>query len=496
MAEPNKVLFAGFVGDSYKSRAERFNASETINLYPEMNEAALSQGKLDQVAALISVPGKVHCWDSGVTDAAVRGMWQPSNTPNTAFVVVGSNVFKFSSSKDENGFYNDVTLCAGQLLSSSGPVCIADNGIEVVIVDGQYGYWVPISGTTLTQITDGHFYPASTVDYLDGFFVFNRTGTTECFYSNLNSVTFPTLNTFKKVSSSDNVVGIKVNVGQIYLFGEKNTEVWYDAGGELTPFARAPGKYIPFGCTSPLSIQNLNGTVIWLGRSAEGAGVVYMLQGDAAVRVSTHAIEYAIQSEQGDLSNAWAYTEQIDGHMFYCLQIPGLTKTWVYDMLRPAWHARQTLRDGVPGRDRAGFHMFFNGEHVVGDDTEGKLLTLSFDTYTDGEYPLARIRQTPHVANLLDRVFYHLLEVDFRFGVGLNDGYGSDPVAVLNISDDGGLTFGNDIPKPMGRMGNYKARAQWWRLGYATDRVFRITVTDPVKVQIMSASIATTLGTS
>lgn len=491
-----KTMFQGFIGDSYKSRAERFNASETINMYPEMNEAAMSQAKLSQVAALISVPGKVECWDSQIADRGVRGMWQPSNTPNISFVVIGSNVFKITSGTDENGNFDDTVLCAGQLMTDSGPVSMADNGLQVVIVDGEYGYWVAISDTTVTRIVDGHFYPADTVDFLDGYFVFNRAGTTECFYSNINAVTFPTLNTFKKVSSSDNVVGVKVNVGQIYLFGEKNTEVWWNAGGSITPFARVSGKYIPFGCVAPQTIQNLNGTILWLGRSAEGAGVVYMLQQDVATRVSTHAIEFSIQQAGSDLSGAWAYTQQIDGHMFYCLQIPGLDKTWVFDALRPAWHARQTLRDGVPSRDRAGHHMFFDGRHIVGDDQTGKLFALSFDVYKDGEYPLARIRQTPHVANNLDRVYYHLLEVDFRFGVGLEDGYGSDPMAILNISDDGGLTFGPDIPTPIGKVGQYTTRAQWWRLGMSADRVFRVTVSDPVKVQMMSATLSTTIGDS
>lgn len=491
-----KVPYQGFVGDAYVSRSDRFNASETINMYPEMNEASLSQAKLDQVATLISVPGKTLRWDSLLAGRPVRGVWQPSNSPSVAFVVIGSNVYKLAAGVGPDGLFISHTLLAGQLLTSSGQVCISDNGIQVVIVDGTYGYWCDIGGTTVTQITDGHFYPASTVDYLDGYFIFNRSGTTECFFSNINAITFPSLNTFKKVSSSDNVIGIKVNVGQIYLFGEKNTEVWYDAGGSPTPFARVNGKYIPFGCVAPLSIQVLNGTIIWLGRAANGAGVVYTLQNDVATRISTHAVEYNIQQAGADLADAVAYTQQIDGHPFYVLQIPGLDKTWVYDLLRPAWHTRQTIRDGVAGPDRAINHMYFNGEHIVGDDTDGKLFALDFEDYKDGEFPLARIRQAPHIANNLDRVFYHLLEVDFRFGVGRDTGYGSDPVAVLNISDDGGLTWGPDLQMSIGKMGEYLTRAQWWGLGYSTDRIFRVTCSDPVKVDMLSAMLSITTGES
>jgi hypothetical protein len=497
MANSIKGPYVGWVGDAYTARSERFNASQTINMYPEKNDAALSPAKESQIAVLMSVPGKTLRWDSQL-NTGVRGLWQPSNSPNVAFAVIGSSLYRITSGVDpETGLYFGVTLVAGQLITSSGQVSIADNGQQVVIVDGTYGYWVDIGGSTLTQITDGHFYPASSVDFIDGYFVFNRSGTTQCFYSDLYSVAFPTLNLFAKTSSSDNVVGLKVNVGQIYLFGEKNTEVWFNAGGAVTPFSRVSGKFIPFGCVASHTIKNLNGTIIWLGRDNQGSGMVYTLNGDVATRISTHAVEFSLQEAGADLSASTAYTQQIDGHMFYCLQVPGLGKTWCFDMTEPAWHVRQTNRNGVTSNDRAINHMFFNGEHIVGDDQTGQLFVLDFETYTDGEYPLVRTRQAPHVSKQLDRNFFNMLEVDFKFGVGTNgEGYGTNPVAVLNISDDGGLTFGPDISVELGKIGQYLVRAQWWRLGYSADRVFRVSVSDPVSVQMLSAQLIITPGNS
>lgn len=482
-----KIPYEAFVGDSAKMRSSRFNDSRTINMYLEANES-VSPAKGKQPAVLLSVPGKTLRFDSGIS-SGVRGMWQPSSNPGVAFVVIGNVVFKIAPGTDAGGLFNSTILMSGTLNSSTGQVSISDNGLQVFMVDGQDGYWWDIGGDTVNLVTDVHFHPASTVDYLDGRFVFNHVGTTECFFSDINAVTFSELNTFRKTSSSDNVIGIKVNVGQIYLFGEKNTEVWYNQGSTesvFLPYARVQGKYIPFGCCAPLTIQTLNGTIVWLGKSIDGKGVVYTLDADNPTRVSTHAVEFDIQRVT-DLSQAHAYTQQIDGHMFYCLQIPELDKTWCFDLLKPNWHERQTCRDGFFGRDRANNHMLFNGEHIVGDDQTGKLFVLDFDTYTDGEYPLVRIRQAPHLVNELDRVRYNKLEVDFMFGVGTPTEFSANPVAVLNISDDGGMTFGPDLEVSIGAIGDYQVRAQWWQLGMSTDRVFRVTISDPVNVQMLSA---------
>lgn len=482
------VNFKGLVGDSYRARSGRFNASKTVNLYPEMGDASLSPNKLDQVAVLMSVPGKTGVFTAD-SEVPCRGLWQPSNSPSVLYGVFGSTVYQFVEDS------NDVlvgTALTGALITTEGQVSIADNGLQVCLVDGQYGYFWGIGGNTVTQLVSANFYPADTVDYLDGYLLFNRSGTTECFFSDINAVTFSSLNTFKKVSSSDNVIGLKVNVGQIYLFGEKNTEVWQNVGGAITPFQRVPGKYIPFGCVSPGTIKTLNGTIIWLGRSLDGTGIVYSLQQDVATRVSTHAVEFALQ-QSTELSKSFAYTQQIDGHLFWNLQVPDLPETWCLDNLRPAWHTRQSNRDGVMGLDRAYNHALFKDKHIVGGD-DGKLYRLDYETYTDGDAPLVRIRRAPHLANALDRVFHNLLEIDFRFGVGLENG--EVPNAVLRISDDGGLNFGPDIPTSLGQVGDYLQKARWYRLGYSYDRVYEVYVSDPVRVEILSAKIEAETGDS
>jgi Neuraminidase (sialidase) len=72
----------------------------------------------------------------------------------------------------------------------------------------------------------------------------------------------------------------------------------------------------------------------------------------------------------------------------------------------------------------------------------------------------------------------------------------SQPQVMLEISNDGGKTWGNPLLASMGAVGEYKARARWQRLGYSRDRVFRVTVTAGVKVAMLSAFIGVEPGTS
>jgi hypothetical protein len=158
------------------------------------------------------------------------------------------------------------------------------------------------------------------------------------------------------------------------------------------------------------------------------------------------------------------------------------------------WHERQSTVNGITGRHLAQTHCVLNDIHIVGDYRNGNIYELDLDTYTDNNDMILRIRQSPHVSESLYTLFYMLFEVDFQFGVGLvndqtNPANAVDPQAVLEISRDGGQTWGIPMPASIGKIGRWLTRARWQRLGRGRDIVFRVTVSDPVKVQMLSAMI-------
>jgi hypothetical protein len=67
------------------------------------------------------------------------------------------------------------------------------------------------------------------------------------------------------------------------------------------------------------------------------------------------------------------------------------------------------------------------------------------------------------------------------------------PQAMLQWSDDGGFTWSAERWEDIGKIGEYYTRMHWHRLGASRNRVFRMTISDPVK-RVLIASHATIEG--
>jgi hypothetical protein len=65
---------------------------------------------------------------------------------------------------------------------------------------------------------------------------------------------------------------------------------------------------------------------------------------------------------------------------------------------------------------------------------------------------------------------------------------GADPKIMLEISNDGGASFGHEIWMSAGRVGKRLTRVRKNKLGWSRDRVYRISMSDPVKWIITGAT--------
>ena len=481
MERLNKSPFP-FLGPSYQSRSRTFDSQRCVNLYPEVSAMG---GKNGEQMALYSTPGLELAQTLGL--GPNRGS-HVTASGSVGFVVSGNEVYQITSA---NGTPQVVT---GNLLTSAGRVSIADNGSHVLIVDGTYGYTIDLSTPTpaLTQIVDPNFYPADTVDYLGGYFVLDKKGTSFFYFSEIDSIDFPPLNEASALASTDNVVAVKVLNNQLFVFGTRTIEVWTQTGSSASaPFDRQTA--FNTGIAAPFSLVLLANTVLWLGANEQGDGIVLSMENNSPTRVSTHAIEHLLQL-QGDLSSCTAFGYQEDGHYFYVLNVPSASTSYVYDLSTQLWHERQsTLPDGSQGRHRAETHIFLNGKHILGDYQDGRIYTYSYSQLTDDGALIRRLRQCPHLAAGVQNIFVNTLEIDIQPGVGTLT---INPRLVLQISRDGGFTWGNPIYASMGKQGQYRWRARWQRLGYGRDLVFRVWCDDPVNVVFLSAWLNTEVGSA
>lgn len=467
------------VGPSYQDRSLNFDAQRSINLYPVKSET----GDSKNVVGLAGTPGlSLFCT---LPTNINRGSHEALGR---AFEIFGNALYELYA----DGSY----VMRGTLLTDTGYVSLADNGQQLCIVDGPNGYIFDGSTNVFTQITDPYFIGASTVDFIDGYFMFSKPGSAIYYISALyNGLTGDPLDFASAEGSPDGLVGL-INVHQqVWLFGTGSVEIVYNSGAADFPFQRIQGTYIEYGCAAPASIAKTANTVFWLGKDEYGQGVVWMAQGYQPQRISTYAIEYAIQ-QLANISDATAYTYQEDGHYFYVLNFSFSNSTFVYDIGLNLWHERAAFSNGFYTRNRPQTHIFAFNRHLVGDYQNGNVYVQSLNNYSDNGSVIRRLRTCQHLADDLEYIYYSKLQVDMETGVGLDGANQIEPQVMLSWSDDGGHVYTPERWASFGKIGAYRVRALWRRLGRSRDRVFRLAITSMSKVFIIAGHIDTEKGSN
>lgn len=467
-----------FVGGSYRTRSSFVDASETINLYPEISNKS---GTSKAIAALYGTPG-LKLWKN-FAGGAVRGMHRFTST--LSVIIVGTNVYTVTNL--------GVSTQVGTIDTNTTPANMDDNGTVIMIVTGKFGYFLNMTTLILTPIVGDTFTGADTVQFIDGYFCFNKPSTGEFQITGLYSTNIDALDFATAEGSPDNLLSVLVDHREIWLFGEVTTEVWFNTGSTDFPFARIEGAFIEQGTAAKFSPVKMDNTVYWLGADKLGQAIVQKAVGYTPQRVSTHALEFAIASYPR-IDDAIGYAYQQEGHNFYMLSFPSANVTWCYDSATEEWHKRawRNPADASLNRHRSQNHMAFAGMNLVGDWQNGNVYQLDLNTYTDNGDILPAIRVTPY--NYADGrwMFFSRIYIDMEVGVGLPDN--SDPSIMLDWSDDGGNTYGNEIIASAGQLGNRRLRQTFNRLGKSQMRVWKVTMTDPVKRAFIGADMVYKVG--
>jgi len=341
--------------------------------------------------------------------------------------------------------------------------------------------------------TDGAFTGATSVDIVDNYFVYNNPDTQQFGASAVLSPISSSVSFGSKDGAPDDLVSLIVDHREIYLLGEVSSEVWIDAGTSPFPFQRIPGTSTQHGIAAKKSLARLGNSFAYLSRNIRGQAQIVQMNGYVPTRISTHAVENSLTNQT--VSDAVAWTYQLEGHEVYVISFPSIQLTWCYDVASQMWHKwLYTNNLGQYERARGNCCAQFQGLVLVGDYSNGKLYKLDKDNYTDDGQQVRRLRRAPHLVADFQRQYFDELQIQFQPGVGLSTGQGDNPQAMLKWSDDGGSTWSNEHWVTIGAIGRYANRAIWRRLGWARDRVFEVAISDPVKAVIVSANLKASAG--
>jgi hypothetical protein len=457
------------VGPSNAGITPKVESQRSINWYPVKPE------REGEKPHLRGRPGlALHCT---LPKTPIRGIL---STDDRVFIVAGSSIYEVYA----GGTY----LEWGTIDSIEGGVTLAVLLTTVVIGDGSGYYALDLVAGTVAAIPDA---PRGRFCRFFNQRILYQGENGQVFYSELNDPTdIPGLNFFTAEALPDEIVAITTSEEQVLLHGVDSTEAWYDSGDVDNPFQRIQGGVVYSGCGFPNTALRLDNSAWWVEKDKDGAGIVRRTQGSTPIRISTSAIERFIETA----TNLSAHSYQEEGHTFYVLNADEGTR--VYDIKTQEWHERAWLNrnTGEQERARPEHHAFAFGEHIVTDYESGKVYLQSLEYLSDAGQEIRRTRISGHTHEDGRQLIIDELYIDFATGVGLDGtAQGTDPQVMLRVSKDG-TSFGQERWASLGKIGEYKRRVRFHRLGKGTDFTFEISVSDPVVSAMMNGDIVVRPG--
>jgi hypothetical protein len=470
----------GFVGGAGTASTLVGAGEDTVNLYVER----LPKDATNE-AALLPTPG-FRYWGMATTDVGTRAMVSIAN--NRLFAVIGAGLWEF----DVNG---NATR-RGTVSLDANPAQLAYNGVvggQMAIASGGNIFSYDLTTNVLSgpYLAGGYTHVA----YASGFGLAFNSSTGKVNLSNLNNLTvWNAAQFFQRSLFADPWRAMFVDQNNlVWLVGTDSFEVWYNTGQGTQPWAPLSGLVGVIGIVGPFAYAVAQVGNVWLSRNQAGQGLLVQTRGGAPESVSSRAMATAVAgySRNGGLADTEILHHQTDAHLFTNLTFPR-GGTWCYDQTEQSWTRRghwnpQTGRYD-PWAPRC--HVMAYGKHLTGDRTTGMIAEMdpSFATELDGT-GIRRLRRTPALVSEKRRTSIDQIELLMDVGLADQTGQGAAPTVMLRISDDAGLTWGNELRASTGAAGAWRTRVYWTRLGLINHAVAEFTFSDPVPFRVVDAYV-------
>lgn len=512
------VPYPNFVGPAYRLASSNAAGDRCVNLYPQTIQSGTGKGKnsLEMTPGLVAfgtLPATpcrgLFAGDNRLFAVAADNLYEVSSvgvstligamggaatTPASFFsnglgtqllIVTGSQIWVSNGgapSRPSYGTLTAVVATLGTVVNYFSGDKFTPTMVGTLITINAVAYTVAnyISDTYIQLTTSAGIQTGVTSTwtdfvlgvagaYLGGYFIILTPNSNVINVSNLNNgLTWDALDYQQRISRPDRIRMLFVVGENLWLFGGSSCEAWYLTDQDF-PLTRIEGSLMDYGIWAPYSVAAVgDNSLMWLSTLDGELGSVKLVNSLKASTVSTYAVDYAIQ-QYATSTDAVAYSYTANGHVFYVLNFPSVGKTWVYDLSENAWHER-AYTTALAGQLQR-FHASTFSEDIVGAGGSGAMFYMRSSAYTDAGATIRRIRQAPHISEEQLWSFYSYFQLDADVG----DVPSTAPDITLEISNDGGKTFGTPITIAMGAIGEYTKRVKWNRLGRSRDRVFKVT---------------------
>lgn len=471
------------IGDGFHvARSLPLAALRCINWYPL--ELVLPPGEV-VTTALYGTAGMNQLATTGLLiSEANRGAWTLEGVP---YFVNGTTLYRLES---------DFTITTTGTITGSGPVSLADNGIQLfILVPGttSTGYIFTANPDTLTTISDADFKAngqPQTVIFTDGYFLLT-TDSKKFITSALNNgLAYNALDFGSAEYNPDAIVAPFQFKSQVFMFGLVGAEVFVNTAAPIgIPYERQTGFVLSKGLFAKNSLVAANETFMWLGGGINEGPAIWALSGNGVVKVSDDGIESLLETEaaNGIIGDVFAFSYSESGSYFVAWTLADTTI--VYDTQAKRWHERQSKITNDEGtsitRWRVSAIVQAYGKTIVADSIDGRIGQLSLSINTEYGEIVERTIDTRPFANQSAPFTVPYIELTMESGVGNENAV--DPKIRMSRSLDARL-FTDERPRSVGTIGEYQRRIAWRRNGRAARfEIFRWEFAEDAKAVIIRA---------
>jgi hypothetical protein len=490
-----KMPFNALVGPSYALKSKPIDVQITMNWMPVNVGIATSAAQW----VLYPTPGYTHLQfrlDGVVYDELpctqighIRGMYYTStgllgSSVGFLVAVAAEAVFKIDPPGTDGispiQRLGTVSNLAGQVsIIDDGFGCIISDNVTIYRLDFKTGLFGSLGTESPLEATSVSFYNGLSIcaGKIEG-----KQSNTFFWSDGYDNATWNALSYASAEGFADPISCVKKSAQNIWFFGIRSFEVWGWTGAKDLPFQRLNGSMGNIGAATPAAVVEIGEQIAFLGSGAIGTRKAYITDGFVPKAISTPALEEEWTTYKAfDDAIAWAYTHE--GFTFYVCTWLTDNATWVYCLETGQWHNRATrgASDDSYNRWRVVQGAYAYDKMYCGDLEGTRIYQLSSDVYTEDGVQIVRRRRGPHMTKGQGKVKYNSITIACETGMGDPYGQGSQPQLMLKYSNDGGRTFGTELWKTTGRLGEYKTRLKWLRQGEARDRVYEIFASDPVR---------------
>lgn len=393
---------------------------------------------------------------------------------NAIYLVAGERAYKVNSS----GVGTDLGIVLGQKTVTMSINRKSPNR-QITITADTENYI--IENDVLTEVTDADL-PSGVHSNCNsnGFTVYGITdglaySSAENDSGNINGLAFS-----EAERSSDAGVRVFEYGEDWWYWGERTREIFrFIATSDPFPFEPLLGAGLSDGAglAARFSPAILGSFVAWVNDYHQ----VVLSGGGSPEKISTHEVDRDIERAMklGYADNITGFAYDSEGHQFYVLRSP--LWCWAFDLATGFWYP---FKSYLSDTFKCGHYVYAFNKDLICDVTDGKIYELTFDVQEDDDEPCIMEIETSTLNAFPDGYICDALHLDVQRGVGEAEGaaHTQDPMVLMTVSRDGGMTWGREYRRSAGRQGKYSKDIRFNSLGACggAGMAFKFSFPEPV----------------